>query len=185
MDDQEIIQLYFNRDEQAIHETGRKYGAYCYSIASSILGSHEDAEECISDTWLRTWNAIPPKRPVRLRSFLARITRNAAIDRCRGQHAGRRIKGNMQSVLEELEECLPGSDTVETEIEAKELIQIINHFLHSLPERECNIFLRRYFYAESAADIARRYQLRKSNVFMILSRTRKKLKDHLTREEYL
>lgn len=185
MDDQEIIQLYFNRDEQAIHETGRKYGTYCYSIASNILGSHEDSEECVNDTWLRVWNAIPPAKPVRFRSFLARITRNAAIDQCRRRNAGRRIKGNMQDVLEELEDCLPDHDTVESMAEARELEQLINRFLHSLPERECNIFLRRYFYAESTAEIARRYQLRKSNVAVILSRTRKKLKDYLTREEYL
>lgn len=185
MNDQKIIQLYFEKDERAIDETARKYGAYCYSIANNILGSHEDSEECVNDTWLKTWNTIPPEKPARLHSFLARITRNAAIDCYRRQCADRRIKGNMQILFNELEECLPDNDMVETEIEATELTHIINHFLHSLPERECNIFLRRYFYAESTANIAERYQIRQSNILMILSRTRKKLKKHLKREDYL
>lgn len=185
MNDQNIIQLYFKRNEKAIYETKRKYGAYCYSIANNILRNHEDSEECVSDTWFKTWNAIPPQKPSRLQSFLARITRNTAIDCYRRQDADKRIKGNMLALFDELEECLPDNDSVEREIEANELRQIINMFLHSLPERECNIFLRRYFYAESTAIIAKRYQLQQSNVLMILSRTRNKLKDYLTREEYL
>ena len=148
MEDSRIIELYWKREEHAILETSRRYGAYCFAVADHILSNVQDSEECVNDTWLRAWNSMPPQRP------------------------------------NQLEECLPSSSSVEAEIAAKELEDCVNRFLHALPERECNVFLRRYFYVESVAEIAEAYGLKESNVWMILSRTRKKLKSFLEKEDY-
>lgn len=185
MEDRRIIELYWQREENAILETSKRYGAYCFAIAKHILFNAEDSEECVNDTWLRAWNAMPPQRPGQLRLFLAKITRNLSFDRWKARSAGKRGKGEMAAALEELEECLPAPSDVEAEIAARELADCINRFLLALPERECNVFLRRYFYVESAGEIAALYGLKESHVWVILSRTRKKLKDHLEKEEYV
>ena len=184
MNDAEIIQLYWNRDEKAIPATAKKYGNYCAVIAGNILENKEDAEECVNDTWLRAWNSMPPQRPNQLRLFLAKITRNLSFDKFKARPAGKRGSGETAVALDELEECLPSSSSVEAEIAAKELEDCVNRFLHALPERECNVFLRRYFYVESVAEIAEAYGLKESNVWMILSRTRKKLRSFLEKEDY-
>lgn len=183
MTDSQIILLYHLRDEQAISESESKYGSYCLSIAMGILGSLPDAEECVSDTWLRAWNAIPPESPSSLKLFLARISRNLAFDRFRRITASRRGGGYVPAALSELEQCVGKGDT-ESYVSARELENSINTFLHSLPEKECSLFLRRYFYGESLECIAGRYGMKKANVSVILSRTRKKLKQFLIEEGY-
>lgn len=184
MEDRSIIQLYWQRDETAIQETNTKYGAYCFQIAHNILANDEDAQECVNDTYWHAWNAMPPQQPSRLRLFLAKITRNLSFDYYKAQHTQKRGNGQLSAVLEELQDCLAASDTVDHAVLAAELANSINQFLRRLPERECHIFLRRYFYVEPIPTIAQRYRLKESNVLMILSRTRKKLRIYLEQEGY-
>ena len=184
MQDAQILDLYFDRDERAIEETDKKYGDYCHAIAMNILRSREDSQECVNDTWLKAWNAIPPQRPKLFRQFLAKITRHLSFDRYRTDHAQKRGGGEMPLVLEELHACV-GSGDPATEMEFEELKSQIREFLQGLPERDRGIFLRRYFYVEEIPAIARRYMLRQSNVRLILSRTRQKLKDHLQKEGFV
>ena len=177
MNDEKILELYWDRSEDALRESDAKYGAYCYTIAYNILSEAEDSEECVSDTWLRAWNTIPPQKPNCLRMFFAKITRNLSIDRYRKQK-----RAAFCAPREELAECVSGNDTIETELQKKELAESINRFLRKLSARDCNIFLRRYFYAEPIKDIAKKYHLEDYNIYSILSRTRKKLKEHLRKE---
>ncbi|MBQ8527873.1 MAG: sigma-70 family RNA polymerase sigma factor [Lachnospiraceae bacterium] len=185
MEDKQIIELYNQRKETAIEQTAEKYGSYCFSIANNILHSHEDSEECVNDTWLKAWNAIPPTVPKYLRIFLGKITRNLSFDKYRAIHSESRGGGQFSVVLDELEEIVAGSQNVESQYEQKELVEAINKYLKRLPERDCNIFIRRYFYAEETSCIARRYEIKESNVLMILSRTRKKLHTFLKEEDFI
>ena len=185
MDDTRIIELYWRKDSQAITETNDKYGAYCFSIADNILHNHEDAEECVNDTWLNAWNAIPPQRPTRLRLFLARITRNLSFNRFHARVAGKRGGGEMTVVLDELAECLASESDVERDYEYQELGRSLHQFVQGLPERDANVFIRRYFFTETMSVIAERYDLTEKNVSVILTRTRKKLKLHLIKEGYI
>lgn len=182
MQDTQIIDLYWSRDEQAITESQRSYGKYCHSIAFRILYDHEDADECVNDTWLRAWNAMPPKRPGRLALFLGTITRNLSLDRWKGKHAMKRGNGSVLLALEELAECVPDRHSTEEAVEAAELERLLNEFLHTLPERECNVFLRRYWYVEEYSDIARRYGMKLNTVKTSLFRTRARLKEYLEKE---
>ena len=184
MEDNQIIELYWQKNADAISETANKYGLYCFAIAENILHNTEDSEECVNDTWLRAWNVIPPQKPNVFRIFLAKITRNLAFNRFKARNAEKRGGGEIALVLDELGECLGGADA-EVAYEAKELRQSIRRFVRALPEREGNVLVRRYFFAESVADIAKRYGLSENNVMVILSRTRKKLKAHLLKEGYL
>lgn len=184
MEDHKIIALYWSRNEEAIEKTSRKYGPYCHAVARNILNSDQDCEECVNDTWLRTWTAIPPQKPGNLRMFLARITRNLALDRFKALTAQKR-NAEMTVVLEELEECLGDPTTPETTLEAKELSQAVNRFVKELPAREGDVFIRRYFFAESASVIGKKYGISPGNVTVILSRTRKKLRARLQKEGYL
>ena len=185
MDDSRIVELYWQRNADAIKETDRKYGAYCFSVADNILHNKEDSEECVNDTWLNAWNAIPPHKPVKLQMFLAKITRNLSFNRYNARSAEKRGGGEVALVLDELAECLAGETNVEREYEAKELGQCIRCFVRALPEREGNVFVRRYFFTESVEQIAKRYGLTGNNVMVILSRTRKKLKTHLVKEGFV
>ena len=182
MEDSQIIALYWQRNADAVKETAEKYGAYCFAIANNILHDFEDSEECVNDTWLNAWNAIPPQRPRIFPSFLAKITRNLSINRYHTRSAEKRGGGEMTIVLEELSECLAGESDTESEYLAKELGRSIRYFVRTLPERDGNLFVRRYFFTESIQQIAQRYDLSENNVMVILSRTRKKLKVHLERE---
>lgn len=184
MEDSQIIELYWKKNTDAISKTADKYGAYCYAIAENILHNHEDSEECVNDTWLHAWNAMPPQKPNVLRLFLAKITRNLSLDRFNVRNAEKRGGGEVTLVLDELVECFNGGADTETAYEAKELRQCIRRFVRSLPEREGNVLVRRYFFAESIADIAQRYGLTENHVTVMLSRTRKKLKAHLLKEGY-
>ena len=185
MEDEKIIQLYFDRNEQAVAETDRKYGGYCFTLANAILGNREDAEEAVSDTYLKTWHAIPPQKPRILKMFLARITRNLSFSRWRKQSAEKRGGGLMELVLEELDGCIPAPGKVEDNLMGKELEKAIRCFLNTCPRREQDIFLRRYFFVEETEAIAGRYGMKPATVLRMLSRTREKLKKYLTREGYV
>ena len=184
MEDEKIIELYFARDEQALAETDKKYGAYCFTLASSILNNREDAEETVSDTYLKTWHAIPPKKPNVLKMFLAKITRNLSFSRWRSLSAEKRGGGAMELVLEELSGCLAAPERVEDSLNARELAKTIRCFLNTLPQREQDIFLRRYFFVEESGAIASRYGMKRATVLRTLSRTREKLRHYLSEEGY-
>lgn len=182
LEDSKIIDLYWAREEQALAETDAKYGNYCRTIARNILRNFEDTEECVSDTWLHAWNSMPPQRPGILSAFLGRITRNLSFDRCKYQQAAKRGGGALPLALDELGECIPASGRVEHELEQKELAAAIDRFLRTLPEKDCNLFLRRYWYVDSISVIADRYGMKENTVKSILFRTREKLRKFLGEE---
>ena len=182
--DAQIIDLYWNRDAQAISASMDRYGAYCFSIADGILNNAQDAEDCVNDTWLKAWNAIPPTRPAVLKIFFAKITRHLSFDKYKAGKALKRGGGNIQLVLDELAECIADESDVEGQVDAKELGKVINQFVASLPEREQNLFVRRYFFSEPIKAIADRYGLRENSVHVTLSRIRKRLRSHLSKEGY-
>ncbi|MCM1091165.1 MAG: sigma-70 family RNA polymerase sigma factor [Butyrivibrio sp.] len=184
MQDNDIIELFWLRDEAAIVETDRKYGRYCRRIAMNLLENEEDANECVNDTWFKVWNAIPNERPRYFQGFLSKITRHIAINRWKNQTAIKRGSGAVALALEELGECVSGTSTVESEYEAKELSEAIDAFINRLPEKEQCIFIWRYFYLESVQSIAKCMGLRANNVSVILSRTRNKLKLYLQEKGY-
>lgn len=185
MDDEQIMDLYFAREEQALTETKQKYGGYCFSLANGILNSYQDAEEVVNDTYWKAWNTIPPCRPNVFKLFLAKITRNLAFSRWRENTAQKRGGGEMELVLEELADCVPVPGGVEDNLNAKELSRSIRSFLDTLSLREQNIFLRRYFFVEESETIARRYGMRPGAVLRTLSRTRAKLRKYLLQEGYV
>lgn len=184
MEDTEIIGLYFARSETAITETDRKYGSYCRTVADNILHSLEDTEECVNDTWLRAWNAMPPQKPARLRLFLAKITRNLAFDRYAKRMTAKRGGGELCAVLDELAECIADTADVEGELQSRALRQSLNDFTAALPQRERQIFVGRYFYAHSIAYIAKQHGLKENHVSVLLGRIRKKLRTHLEEEGF-
>lgn len=184
MKDEEIIELYFRRDEKAIYETGRKYGKYCQTIAHNILENRQDVDECLDDTYMKVWNTIPPTKPRIFKVYLAKITRNTAFNMFQKYQAKKRGGGEIVDVLNELYECVPDEGNVEQEILEKELMSIIGDFVRSLPERDADIFTCRYFYTESIEEIAKRFGLKKNNVSVILGRLRGKLEKRLEKEEY-
>lgn len=182
MDDISIIKLYECRDETAIEHTVKAYEGYCRSIASRILDDPQDVEEVLSDTWMKVWQSIPPHKPEYLRLYLAKITRNLALSTYRSNTAEKRGGSAVEVALDELTDCIPGSNTPEQEVDRKLLLEHIQRFLRTCSDRERAIFIRRYFYLESTAQIAQQYRLRDSNILSILSRTRKKLKQYLIQE---
>lgn len=184
MDDAKIVQLYFDRNEQAIPATADKYGNYCKSIANNILGNHQDAEECVNDTYLNTWNTIPPHRPKMLSTFLGKIVRNLSFNRYKHNTAGKRGGGELPAVLDELAGCVSGNDDVEQAYEYKELVKGINDFLSTLPVHKRNIFVCRYWYTDSVADIAARYNMSYAAVSMELTRLRTKFHNYLIGRGY-
>lgn len=184
MNDSQIIELYWNRDPQAVSASEEQYGAYCFTIANGILDDAQDSEECVNDTWLRVWNVIPPTRPTILKVFLAKITRHLSFDRYKARRALKRGGGETMLVLEELAECIAGESDVEGQVNAKALGQAINRFAASLPEREQDLFVRRYFFSEPIQAIADRYGINANYVNVTLSRVRKRLRAHLSKEGY-
>lgn len=185
MTDNEIIQMLEARRESGISALSEQYGAYCRQIAFRLTGRPEDAEEVVNDVWLRAWESIPPQKPISLQHYLAKLTRNLSFDRIRRQKAEKRGGNELPLVLEELENCLPAGETPESSLSAKELGFAINRFLDTQPRRNQDIFLRRYFFAETVAEIASRYHMREDNVRLTLSRTRTKLKAYLKQGGYL
>ncbi|MBR2906980.1 MAG: sigma-70 family RNA polymerase sigma factor [Clostridia bacterium] len=184
MEDHEIIVLYNCRNEQAIVESDKKYGKYCYRIAYNILSSNEDSEECVNDTWLRTWNAIPPAVPPSLKFFVAKITRNLSIDRYRKSHRAKRGTGSTELQFEDALGSVVLKSTDDVSAISRQLSDDLDSFLNSLSERDAFVFIRRYFFFDSAKAIARRYDLKEEHVFVILSRTRQKLREYLTEKGY-
>ena len=150
MDDNKIIELYNQRNEKAIAATADKYGKYCYSIARNILSDRLDCEECVNDTYLVTWNSIPPKQPNYLKLFLAKITRNLSFNIYNRKNSLKRKGTVAHAAIEELADIVSGTANVEGEIDYKRLVESINAFLHTLNERDCNIFIKRYFYLHIA-----------------------------------
>ena len=185
MEDEKIITLLNARSESAIALLREKYESYCLTIAKNILPCREDAEEVVSDIWLRLWNAIPPEQPENLRLYVARIARNLALDRYRSLHRQSRGGGQTALALEELESCIPAGSDPEAHVNTQELSGAINRFLASVSQRDRNIFLRRYFYMDSSATIALRYGMRETAIRTVLSRIRRKLKAYLIKEGLL
>lgn len=179
MDDEKIVQLYWDRNEQAIPATADKYGNYCTSIAKNILGSHEDTEECVNDTYMSAWNSMPPHRPGILSTFLGKITRNLSIKRYRHNTADKRGGGQAAVVLNEIAELVSGTDSVEQAIDRRELVKAIDRFLDGLPTDKKNIFVCRYWYFDSISDIAKRFGMTENNVSVTLKRLRLKLYNYL------
>jgi RNA polymerase sigma-70 factor (ECF subfamily) len=181
MDDQQIVDLYWQRDEKAIDQTQKKYGKYCHTIAYAILHSHEDAEECVNDTYLRAWGAIPPAKPGRLSTFLGKITRNLSLDRYEKNTAQKR-SGPVELVLDELSECIPDADSALDPIDMIALGDAINAFLGGLPQKTRQIFLRRYWYMSPVKEIARDMGMSEGTVKVSLMRTRESFKAYLEKE---
>lgn len=186
MEDTKIIDLFWKRDESAIEQTSAVYGRYCHTIAFNILGSEEDVQECLNDTWLGAWNSIPPARPECLSAFLGKICRNLAISRYRAGHAFKRTGDRMSESLEELGECVPAAvDNVSEEIDRRALEDAINRFLDSVSEKQRNVFIRRYFYLDTVAEIAGMYGLGQSDVKVTLLRMRRSLQKALEKEDLM
>ena len=182
MPDEEIIDLYWARNERAIKETDNKYGKYLFTIAYNIVHDNLDCEECLNDTYLGTWNQIPPKRPTMFQIFLSRIMRNIAVDRFRKNTASRRVPSEMLVSREELDGCIESDMTVEEEIAVRELSQTLSAFLRTLGEREEFIVVCRYYYADKVEAIAKMLQVSAATVFRDLVTIRENLKAYLEKE---
>ena len=179
MDEEKIIELYFNRSEEAIPETEEKFGKLCLSIAKNILGNEEDAKECFNDTLLVVWNSIPPKHPENFSAYIGKISRNIALNFFRRKNAGKRGGNETFSVLDEISEFVSGGETPEEKFEEAELIGEINSFLASIPKEKRKIFVARYWFFESADEISKRTGKSKIFIRNTLNRTRNQLKKHL------
>ena len=182
MDDNAIVDLYWERSEEAIWETNRKYGAYCWQISYNILRNSQDADECVNDTWLRTWNALPPQRPTRFQIFLAKITRNLSLDRWEQSHAKKRGGGQTALLLSELSDCLPSPNDIEQILDERSLSEAISKWLHLQPLKNRVAFIRRYWYADSTQQVAKRLAISESAAKSLLHRLRHSLKVYLEQE---
>lgn len=185
MEDQKILDLYFARDEAAIAKTGECYGPYCHHIAYGILRSRPDSEECVNDTWLQAWQAIPPARPASFRAWLGRVTRNLALDRCRREGAAKRGGTQVALCLEELGECVGDNNSPQQKLEAREIAACVSDFLRRLSETERLLFLRRYWYLDSSRELARRFGMKEGQVNTRLHRIRRRLRSRLEQEGML
>ena len=182
MKDSAIIELYWQRDQGAIQETADKYGAFLGDLAWNILRSHGDAEECVNDTYLRAWNAIPPARPNAFRAWLGRITRNLSLDLWKQQRTQKRGGADMEILLGEMDDCVPAPHGTEKALEDREIAALISSFLRKLPAETRIIFLRRYWYGLDLAAIAAGLGCSQSKVKSTLFRTQKALRTYLERE---
>ncbi len=184
MDDNEIIDLYWGRSEEAIKATDEKYGAYCLKISLNILEDLSDSEENVNDTYLQAWSAIPPQRPNSLKAFLAKIARNLALNKYKAAHAQKRHASEFAISLDELDFCTPSKINVEDEAEIAGLSKCISDFLYQQKTDARNVFVCRYFYCESIEEIASRFGYSHSKIKSMLLRTRTRLKSFLQREGY-
>lgn len=185
MEDKAIVDLYWRRSEEAISETDRKYGGYCYSIAYHVLANREDSEECVSDTYLAAWKNLPPHRPAFLTTFLGKLTRRISISRWRQRSAQKRGGGEIILALEELDACVADPRDVEGQCLHREAVQCFNRFIDTLPQTERDVFLRRYFLLDPVKDIAASFGFSESKVKSMLLRTREKLRSTLAKEDLL
>lgn len=180
MQDSEIVRLYFERNEEALKETAKRYGSFCKAIALRILGNPEDSEECVNDTYFRAWNTIPPKNPSNLGAYLGRIARNLSFDKYRQRNAEKRGGGETALILDELSEITSGVDETFSELEGKELSRAINSFLDTLKPEHRSVFVQRYWHAYSVGEISRKHGISEGNASVILSRARKSMKAYLS-----
>ncbi|NMA37713.1 MAG: sigma-70 family RNA polymerase sigma factor [Papillibacter sp.] len=181
MEDSEVIDLYWKRDEAAISETAKKYSRYCHTISFNILQNNEDAEECVNDTYLNAWNAIPPKRTDCLATFLGEITRNLSLDKYKKYTAQKRGHGQMELALSELDDVLPSNTSVEQALYEKELVKLLNEFLGGLPKQNRIMFVQRYWYFMPIKSIAEQLSMSESKVKSALFRIRNELRSYLIR----
>ncbi len=181
MEDYQIVDLYWQRSEEAIGATAQKYGAMLHRLSDSFLHSRSDAEECVNDTYLEAWNRMPEDRPAYLGAYLAKIIRCLSIDRYRREH--RQKRGGPQSLAAELTDCIPSDFDLRADYENGRLARTLNRFISQLDEEKRYIFLRRYFYSDSVSDIAARLKIGQSKVKTTLHRLRKQLREILEQEE--
>ena len=184
LSDEKIIEMFWDRDERAISETDRKYGKYLYAIAYNIVHDHPDCEECLNDTYLGTWNKIPPARPTAFQSFLSKIMRNIAIDRFRKNTAQKRVPSEMTVSLGELDECMAYQSDMEEDRMVRELAVMLNDFLAGLPKRRQFVFVCRYYYADSVAKIAEMLGLSEKTIRRDISQMKADLKAFLEKGGY-
>ena len=184
MEDREIVELYWRRSDRAVQESEKKYGPWCRTIAKNIVADLRDAEECVSDTWLAAWNAMPDKRPEKLGGFLGKLTRNLALDRWRAGQRRKRGGGETPLALEELSECIPDGGNVEETVELRELSRTVAAFVRALPETERQVFASRYYALASMEGIAARSGFSQAKVKSMLHRTRLRLRAELEEEGY-
>ena len=181
--DSQIIELYWNRDESAITESEAQYGAYCRRIAMNILESPEDTEECVSDTWLRTWENIPPQKPSSLLAYFGRIVRNMSISRFRANRAKKRYDG-ITILLSELEDCVPSRSSVVGEVEGQLLSDTLDGWLSELPVGDRVLFVRRYWFGDSVKTLARHCGITQNQLSQRMLRLRKALRATLEQEGF-
>ena len=185
MDDNQIIELFFRRDEQAIYEIERKYMEMCSKIAFNILNNNEDCDEALNDTWLKVWNSIPPEKPKNLPAYLTVIVRNTSIDKYRKNMAVKQLDNDMKATLEEISDIIPDTLSVEKQLESKELINCINNFIETLSKKQRIIFIRRYYYFYSIRDIAEEYGWSVSYITVNLTRIKSRLNKHIEKENLI
>ena len=183
LDDKIIIQHYWDRDERAISETDEKYGSFCFSIAENILGNKEDSGECVNDTYLKTWNTIPPQRPKIFPAFIGKIVRNLSYDRYARNKTAKREGGQINAVFDELEECI-ADRAADVECDENELKEAIDSFVQMLSVRNRKIFVRRYWYTESIKSIAEKMNMTENSVSAVLKRIRIKLQKYLAKRGF-
>ncbi len=184
MDDNKIVELYWQRNEQAIKETSDKYGSYCMKISLNILSTMSESEENVNDTYMQAWNAMPPHRPKLLMAFLGKIARNLAINKYKAKYAQKRVASEFSVSLEELDTCIPSKIVVEDEVSTAQLSEAISQFLYLQDKDTRNVFIRRYFYCDSICDISHRFGYSQSKIKTMLMRTRNRLKLYLEKEGY-
>ena len=185
MEDKNIVDLFWDRNENAITETAKKYGKYCFSIAFNILANNEDAEECVNDSYLNAWNSMPPHRPAILSTFLGKITRYICLKKWRDKHAQKRGGGEIILAYDELSDCIPSGTQIDEEVENSRITSIINSFLDKLPITEQNVFICRYWYFDSISSISKQFGFSESKIKSMLYRSRKKLRAKLIQEGVL
>ena len=184
MEDEKIIALYVSGNEEAIRETQTKYGKYCHAIAYNILRNEEDAEECVSDTFLKLWEAVPAVKPNSLKAYLGTVCRHLSLNRLESRSAEKRGGNETNVLLDELSECIPSEKDVEAEVDGRLLKEAINAFLGTIPEKQRIVFMQRYWYCLSVKEISERNGFREENVKTLLFRARNSLKNYLLREGF-
>ena len=185
MDDSQILELYWERNPDAVLQTDRKYGLYCRQVSFNILRSREDAEECVNDSWLKAWHSIPPTKPRHLRAYLAKLTRNVSLDRWDQLQAQKRGGGRTALLLSELSDCIPAAGTVEQALEDRAISAAVSAWLRQQNPRNRVAFVRRYWYADSLTDIVQMTNMSYSSISVRLHRTKNKLKNLLAKEGVL
>ena len=182
MNDEQIIQLFFTRNEDAIRQTDDRYGAKLTRLSENIVGSREDAQECVNDTYLKAWNTIPPTKPIHFFAYLAKICRHLAFDRLDWNNAAKR-KAEVVALTQEMEECIPGQ-WQEKDVRSAEISRLVGSFLWKQTADNRMIFVRRYWFGDSVSEIALRYEISQSAVLMRLSRMQEKLAVYLKKEGF-